>query len=423
VEGFPTIKWFVGGEATEYTGGRTAGEIVKFVKKKTGPAAQRIATAAEAEAFTAAGGAESPFVVGVFSAFEGEAYDVFVGAARKEEKVEFIETSSIDVAISLGAKFTVAAPLPALGLVKPYDELFAGFTGGFVSEEIVAFVKSNKLPLVIPFSEERAEEIFFSGIPSQVLLFYSSEDDDSDDVEGVFHEAAKATRGKTIAVSVDVDDEQTAPVLEFFGLSASTDFPKVVGYEMDEAKDSALKFHLTEAYSQATVEAFALAMIAGELEPHYASEEIPEKNDAPVTIVVGKNFKDICMDPTKDVLLEVYAPWCGHCKQLEPTYKKLGKRFKAFENIVIAKMDGTANEHPLVNVEGFPTILFYPAVADKEAVTFEGERTLKGFTKYLKQNAMNEFELPKKAKAEMEEEEEASVDSDDDVQIDPHDEL
>jgi hypothetical protein len=39
---------------------------------------------------------------------------------------------------------------------------------------------------------------------------------------------------------------------------------------------------------------------------------------------------------------------CGHCKQLAPIYKKLGKRFKDVDSVVVAKMDGTANEHPEV---------------------------------------------------------------------------
>jgi len=43
---------------------------------------------------------------------------------------------------------------------------------------------------------------------------------------------------------------------------------------------------------------------------------------------------------------------CGHCKQLEPIYKKLGKRFKKIESVIIAKMDGTENEHPEVSKAG-----------------------------------------------------------------------
>lgn len=45
---------------------------------------------------------------------------------------------------------------------------------------------------------------------------------------------------------------------------------------------------------------------------------------------------------------------------------------------MIAKMDGTENEHADVDVKGFPTILFFPAGADKKAINFEGgDRSLK----------------------------------------------
>ncbi len=50
-------------------------------------------------------------------------------------------------------------------------------------------------------------------------------------------------------------------------------------------------------------------------------------------VVVGKNFDEIVNDDTKDVLIEFYAPWCGHCKSLAPIYEELGE--KVCGNVVV----------------------------------------------------------------------------------------
>lgn len=127
---------------------------------------------------------------------------------------------------------------------------------------------------------------------------------------------------------------------------------------------------------------------------------MPKKNTGPVTVVVGKTFEDIVLDSKKDVLIELYAPWCGHCKALEPTYKKLGKRFKDEANLVIAKIDATANDiPPEYSAEGFPTIYFSPANDKKNPIKYEGERGLDDFVKFIKEKAT--VSLKSEAKQEL----------------------
>merc|ERR1711998_231629 len=79
-------------------------------------------------------------------------------------------------------------------------------------------------------------------------------------------------------------------------------------------------------------------------------------------VVVGseKNFDDLLKD-TKFVLAELYAPWCGHCKNLEPEYSKAATTLKSVEGLKLVKIDATAERSlgEKYEVQGFPTLKWF----------------------------------------------------------------
>ena len=82
------------------------------------------------------------------------------------------------------------------------------------------------------------------------------------------------------------------------------------------------------------------------------SQKAPKKNDGPVKIIVGKQFKKLVTNRKQDMLLEFYAPWCGHCQALEPKYNQLGELFKGLP-VTIAKIDAQVSEY-IITIS-FPT--------------------------------------------------------------------
>lgn len=106
---------------------------------------------------------------------------------------------------------------------------------------------------------------------------------------------------------------------------------------------------------------------------------MPRRQEGPVKVVVARNFQAEVLETQKDVLIEFYAPWCGHCKTLEPTYKKLAKQLaKTNPDVVVAKVDATANDiDPLFKVEGFPTLFFLRAKEKDNPIAYSGDRSLK----------------------------------------------
>ena len=82
----------------------------------------------------------------------------------------------------------------------------------------------------------------------------------------------------------------------------------------DTAKNAKFPFDQSKKLTEKDVGTFVQSFVDGKIEPSVKSEPIPEKQEGPVQVVVAHNYKDIVLDDEKDVLIEFYAPWCGHCK-------------------------------------------------------------------------------------------------------------
>lgn len=120
------------------------------------------------------------------------------------------------------------------------------------------------------------------------------------------------------------------------------------------------------------------------------SEPIPEKQGDNKKIV-GKNFDQLVLESDADVFVKFYAPWCGHCKAMAPTWEELATKYKDDSNIVIGDFDATANELVLDNyksvVKGYPTILWIPKNDKQNPVKYAGGRELDDFEKWIKENS------------------------------------
>jgi protein disulfide-isomerase A6 len=99
----------------------------------------------------------------------------------------------------------------------------------------------------------------------------------------------------------------------------------------------------------------------------------------------SKNFDDVVLKSGKPALVEFFAPWCGHCKNLAPTYEELATTFQhAVDKVTVAKVD--ADNHKDLGkrfgVSGFPTIKWFDGKSDKPS-DYEGGRDLESLQKWI----------------------------------------
>jgi len=264
----------------------------------------------------------------------------------------------------------------------------------------------NKVPLLDEVSQDNYAVYAQSGLPL-AYFFVNPEDVKYDQYLADLKPIARKHKGKINFVTIDavkfVDHGKALNLdADKFPAFVIQDLEKQLKYPLSQEKEITMSAiaDLTDQY------------IAGKLEPVLKSEPVPESQDNPVYTLVGKSFEDVVFDDKKDVFIEFYAPWCGHCKRLAPIWETLAERYEAAKDtLVIAKLDATENDLPAsvpFRVSGFPTLKFKPAGA-RDFVDYEGDRSLESLIEFVEATAKNPIPAAKPAQASPKLEDEAQV--------------
>jgi protein disulfide-isomerase A1 len=377
VQGFPTIKLFSNGSPTEFSGGRTASEIVSWMKKKTGPASRSLSTVEDVETFH-----KNTEVAVVYFGSNADEVKVFENVAKSFDDLFFGQVAAEEVATHYGVKAGNVV------LFKNFDDKRNDLTGNVVEAELKAFITANSSPLVMKFDEKCAQLVFGKATPG-LFLYRDTNSENTAEFDKLFHTIATKLAGKIQVVITDIKEGLETRLAEYIGVT-SADLPTV---RIHDTRSDLKKYNMQGEINETNVLDFVNQWQEGKLKATLKSEEIPEKQEGDVVVLVGKSFEQIVMDPTKDVLVEFYAPWCGHCKKIAPIYDELAAKLKHNTNLIIAKMDSTANEVDQVSIQGFPTIKFWPANNKSSPMDFNEDRTLEGFIKFLEKNSSVKVEV------------------------------
>ena len=407
VSGYPTLKIFKDGQlAGDYPGGRTKDSIVETMRKRALP---DLVEVQGADALTALvdGARVASVVAGFFK-------DKSAGILSKTlyAKLKDLATAHADLANVVATcaepgvcEKALGIPDGRIALVQPqryaqsksetrvllYDPKVHG-------DDLDRFVRLHSAPLVGDAGEDLAFAYHARGKPVVVASFPLDWNLNPKAANYVANRMRKvALLLGDAAADYSFAIAKVGPLRaakELYGLEDGADAVELsdrrpqVTVAMPTEKGLTTKaphvMPYEDGFSPEAVAAFVKRHAAGETKARVKSEADPGKQ-APgeVTIATGDNFGTVIDGATSDVLLEIYAPWCGHCKKLAPEYEVLAQRFAPVaDKVVIAKIDATANDPSAAFAyTGFPTLYWKPLGG--APVKYDGGRTAKDLEAYI----------------------------------------
>ncbi|XP_077347993.1 protein disulfide-isomerase A4 [Lithobates pipiens] len=387
VTGYPTLKIFRKGKAFDYNGPREKYGIIDYMTEQAGPPSKQIQTVKQVQEHLKDG--DDVVVLGIFNEDQKIEFGIYQDSANAlREDFKLYHTFNTDIANFLKASAGQIVVMHPDRFQSKYEPKMHSLKikDTTTAENIKDHIRKHGLPLVGHRTHANEAKRYTK---RPLFVVYYTVDFSFD-----HRTATQYWRKKVLDVAKDfpeytfaiANEEDYVSELKDLGLSDSGEEVNVAILDTNGKKYA----RDPDEFDSDSLREFVMAFKKGKLTPVLKSQPIPKNNKGPVKIVVGKTFDEIVMDAKSDVLIEFYAPWCGHCKALEPVFNDLGKKYRSVQNIVIAKMDATANDLPndKYKVEGFPTIYFAPKNSKHNPIKFQsGSRDLEGLSTFIEEHA------------------------------------
>uniref|UniRef100_A0A8B9NV32 Protein disulfide isomerase like, testis expressed n=1 Tax=Apteryx owenii TaxID=8824 RepID=A0A8B9NV32_APTOW len=365
IQQFPTVKFFVDGsrkDPIDCKGVREASTFITWVKRRTGPSTVLINSTAQAEDMI---NAEDLAVIGFFKELHDDSVDVFCETARDVPEMPFGMTTSEEVCANYGIQ----------------------------KSTLVVFKKVGSRTDVASFVSQTSVKIFDVPVESHILLFAPKNSQTFNATYENYKSAAVEFRGKIMFVLVDTNETRNGRVFEYFRITQA-DVPAV--RILNLTRDAKYKMPADEVTVE-NLRHFCQSYLDGKAKLHLSSEEIPDDWDKlPVKVLVGKNFNRIVFNETMTVFVMFYAPWSDECTKLLPVWDKLGEEYESRKDIIIAKIDVTANDILSITLDRYPFFRLFPVGPDYQVVAYAGEHTLKAFSEFLEEQSKTKAETREK---------------------------
>jgi protein disulfide-isomerase A1 len=379
IQGFPTIKLFKKGEEfLAYEGERKFEAMKNWLNKKTGPSVVVLKNKEELdELIKKSDSSDANLLVAFLEKEDSENRKLFQAAADSKGMDDFVFAEIIGFDDASEPQYGADADKDDVVLFRHFDDKRLATTD-------FAALKDWAVGEGYPLVEEIAKaykRLSASEHPVGILFIDPKQDNVA--ALDVVNKVAEKFKGKLNFAHAD--GVQYAQFAKNLGVKTEA-LPEFVVTDLQKRKNYPFSEEEKGIDADAII-AFVDGVLDGSVAPFLKSQPVPESNDEPVKVVVGKTFNDIVLDDTKDVLLEFYAEWCGHCKKFAPEYEKLAKKLSDIDNLVIAKIDGSENDTP-IQIQGFPTIFFFPKGQKADPISYEGGRTAKDVYQFIKKNAV-----------------------------------